>query len=70
MVNISKNNLDSKENEKEFYDSLEEWQAKNFPNLKRKKERGKSEKNLEALGIAIANNISRKIKSELENPKT
>jgi chromatin segregation and condensation protein Rec8/ScpA/Scc1 (kleisin family) len=70
MSNVDKSDINRQKTEEEFYHSLEEWQAKNFPNLIRKKERRRLERNLEALGVAIADNISRKIKSELENPKT
>lgn len=49
------------------YVSLNDWEAKSFPTLVQKREWKKLEKNPEALGVAIADDILREIRLEFSN---
>ena len=64
------NNKKNRNNQEDFYTSLEEWEAENFPNLvkRRKRKELEKDKDIDALGIAIANDIFHQIRSELSKP--
>lgn len=57
MESISKSQQKNKDKQKEFYESLEEWETMTFPKLSQKKERKELEDKPEAIGTAIANEI-------------
>ena len=55
----------SKNKKDDFYSSVEEWEAKTFPKLRKKRELKQLENKPDSLGITIANKIFTDIRAEL-----